>query len=122
METFDQWYDRQPLVLLDRKTEHRLTWEACASLYVEEIKRLQARITELIEKNDALQDALTDATDRAESYAVSSIGEYNSVVDKLAAVVAALQAANKLIDLVVPFEGDVTRQINKALSAAMEAE
>ena len=28
METFDQWYDRQPLVLLDRKTEHRLTWEA----------------------------------------------------------------------------------------------
>lgn len=29
METFDQWYDRQPLVLLDRKTEHRMTWEAC---------------------------------------------------------------------------------------------
>ena len=29
METFDQWYDRQPLVLLDRKSEHRLTWDAC---------------------------------------------------------------------------------------------
>lgn len=29
METFDQWYDRQPRVSLDRKSEHRLTWEAC---------------------------------------------------------------------------------------------
>ncbi len=29
METFDQWYDRQPLVLIDRKMEHRMTWEAC---------------------------------------------------------------------------------------------
>ena len=29
METFDQWYDRQPLVLIDRKTEHRMTWNAC---------------------------------------------------------------------------------------------
>lgn len=32
METFDQWYDRQPRVSLDRKSEHRLTWEACSSI------------------------------------------------------------------------------------------
>lgn len=29
METFDQWYDRQPMVIIDRKTEHRMTWNSC---------------------------------------------------------------------------------------------
>lgn len=33
METFDQWYDRQPMVFFDRKTEHWLTWEGNELVY-----------------------------------------------------------------------------------------
>ena len=42
---FNEWYDSQPLVLLDRKTEHRLTWEAAIQQQAAEISRLKSVLT-----------------------------------------------------------------------------
>lgn len=44
MSAFDDWYDNQPLVIIDRKTEHRLTWEAAMQQQSAEITRLKAVI------------------------------------------------------------------------------
>ena len=47
MSAFDDWYDSQPLVIIDRKTEHRLTWEAAMQQQAAEIAQRDARIAEL---------------------------------------------------------------------------
>ena len=52
--TFDEWYDSQPLVLLDRKTEHRLTWEAAIQQQAAEISRLKGVIAKC---KEALEDS-----------------------------------------------------------------
>ena len=60
--TFDEWYDAQPMVLIDRKTEHRLTWEAAIQQQAE-IARRDARIAEL-------------EADQDKANAVVAIGNY----------------------------------------------
>ena len=54
--TFDEWYDKQALVLIDRKTEHRSTWEAAMQQQAAEIARLKGVIAKC---KDAVECALS---------------------------------------------------------------
>ncbi len=49
--TFDEWYDKQPLVLIDRKTAHRSTWEAAMQQQAAEISRLKSELQDLHKRN-----------------------------------------------------------------------
>jgi hypothetical protein len=51
MSAFDDWYDSQPLVIIDRKTEHRLTWEAAMQQQAAEISRLKSELQDLHKRN-----------------------------------------------------------------------
>lgn len=51
MSAFDDWYDSQPLVIIDRKTEHRLTWEAAMQQQAAEITQLRSELQDLHKRN-----------------------------------------------------------------------
>ena len=56
MSVFDDWYDSQPLAIIDRKTEHRLTWEAAVQQQAAEITRLKGVIAKC---KDVIQNDYT---------------------------------------------------------------
>ena len=114
--TFDEWYDAQPMVLLDRKSEHRLTWEAA------QVER-DARIAELEERRCEIcgyAEHHREHTGCLRVFVNEQVAEIARLKGVLAKCKDALEDSHQNINQERGFASEIEHDIEQALAAIKE--